>query len=82
MTGNNAMFFHLEPGEYVCFVDQSTVDVQNMVNIPLPEGVTIHIIPVACKPGQSISQAVLVQKMDKMDEFLIQQHGNPWEEIN
>lgn len=77
---NNAAFFHLEPGEYICFIDSSTVDVVSMAEIPLPEGVIVHLIPIACKPGQSISQAVLLQKMDAMDKFLLSQRSNPWDE--
>lgn len=77
---NNAMFFHLEQGDYVLFVDSSTVDIENLAKSPLPEGVHIRIVPVACNPGQTISQAVLLQKMDEMDKFLIEKHGSPWDE--
>jgi hypothetical protein len=77
---NNAMFFHLEPGEYVCWVDASTVDVTAMAQVPLPPGVVIHIVAVACNPGQTISQAVLLMKADAMDKFILSQHKNPWDD--
>lgn len=76
---NNAAFFHLEPGEYVCYIDASTVDIMNLTEPKLPEGVIIHLVPIRCNPGQSISQAVLMQKMDQMDKFLISQRSNPWD---
>jgi hypothetical protein len=76
---NNAAFFHLEPGSYICFVDSASVDVAAFCRTELPEGVTVQVVPVALKPGQSIAEAVLIQKLDAMDEWLLHKHGSPWD---
>jgi len=81
MPTSNAAFFHLEPGEYICFVDRSTVDVTQFAQQTLPEGVVVRLIALTLKPGQSITEAVLIQKMDEMDEYLLSKHGSPWDEL-
>lgn len=56
----------IPPGHYLMFVDAMVCDIYELLGGPnvLPEGTTIHIIPLKLRPGQTIDDAVRIYELD------------------
>jgi hypothetical protein len=65
----NSFLAKLTPGAYLLFVDRSTTDVDALIRTEMPAGVDIVIIPLRLADGQSITNAVWIERLDMIRQL-------------
>jgi hypothetical protein len=67
---SNTVVAKLVPGKYILWVDRSTVDVDKLAAVELPEGIDMTIIPLSLEAGQSITDAIFLLPAERVAEFM------------
>jgi hypothetical protein len=65
---SNSMLAYLEPGEYLLFADSRTIDLSRLRQTRLPAGVSIEIVPLVLAPGQSLAEAIAIEKLSRLEK--------------